>query len=103
MAGFTDKDGRCISTYDINYGRIAVTGVRAALPIQCEYVKIKASNNNGGRIFVGGAAVDGDNGYELAAGEELTMGLGLGNLMAASSIWFISDGADGDVYYIAYN
>ena len=103
MAGYTTKDNRNVSTYDITYGRIAVTAVATPLPIQCEYVRFKAGEGNGGRIFVGGADVDGDNGYELPAGEVVTIGFGLGNLMAANSIYFISDGVDGDVYYIAYN
>lgn len=98
------KDGRSLCQYTMTYGRLNLSGALTAFPLECEYVRFKSSSNNGAiLIYVGGPEVTvADNGYELAAGNEITIGFGLGDYHAANTIYFRATG-DAVLFYIAYN
>ena len=104
MADFRTKDGKVISAYDMTYGRLDVGTGRIAIPVECESVRVKAGNGNGAvLVYVGGADVDVDNGYELAAGDSITIGFGLGGYYEADSIYLTASAPDVEIFYIAYN
>ena len=104
MADFITKDGRVITTYDVTYGRLDVGTGRITIPVECEAISIKAGNGNGATaIYVGGANVDVNNGYELGAGDSVAIGFGLGGYYAADSIYLTASAPDVEIFYIAYN
>lgn len=104
MAGFRTKDGKCISEYDMTYGRLDVGTGRIPIPVECEYIRIKAGSTNGAVIvYVGGDDVDVDNGWELVAGGEVTIGMGLGSYYAANSIYVTATDDDAEIFYMVYN
>ncbi len=105
MSDLRVKDGRNITEYDMDYGRLDVGTGRTPIPVECEAILIKAGNGIGGDIiYVGGADVDVNNGYELTAGGNITLGfIGLGGYFAANSIYLTSDEDGAEVFYVAYN
>ena len=105
MSNLRVKDGRNITDYEMTYGRLDVGTGRTTIPVECEAIVIKAGNGNGpDTIYVGGADVDVNNGYELTAGGNITLGfIGLGGYFAANSIYLTADDDGVEVFYVAYN
>ena len=96
------RNGRNIPSYTKTYGRLNLSGALTAFPIECEYLRIKSASTNAlVIIYVGGADVTVlANGYELTAGESLTLASGLGQLLPANSIYFRATG-DAVLFYMA--
>jgi hypothetical protein len=96
------KDGHQISQYSMTYDRLAVTSSRTSIPVECEKIIIKAEDALGSEyIFIGGSGVVvSDNGYELGAGDSVT----LEGYFAANSIYAVADSSDPEyLFYICFN
>lgn len=90
-------------------GTIAATGERAIgaaavqLPdVECDLIRIRASNGNSGDIFVGGSGVtagdgadDDTTGYQLDAGQEIEL-----PVRNASQIYVIASAASQAITFI---
>jgi hypothetical protein len=104
MSGYVVKDGHNVLTYDMTFGRLFVPAVAVPIPLESESLRIKASSENGDvRILVGGADVDIDNGYELTAGDGISIGGGLGQYIAANTIYVVAVGGTGYIHYMIHN
>ena len=105
MSGFVVKDGHNVITYDMTFRRLAVGAVAVPIPVESESLRIGSSPDNaaGVRILVGLVGVDIDNCWELDNGESLSIGGGLGQYLAANTIYVVATGGNGYVHYIAYN
>jgi hypothetical protein len=79
--------------YVTTYGQqtIDTGGTAEALAIAFEEVVIRAMSGNSGYIYVGDSSVDSTNGFELAAGQALT----ISGYHAASTI-YLDTSSDGD-------
>lgn len=99
------KDGRSICQFTMNYVRMDISGALASLPeTDCEYIRIKASNANAAvLVYIGDADVlaTGVNGFELGAGDGVSIGGGLGSLIEANSIYVRATG-DAVIYYMTH-
>jgi hypothetical protein len=104
MSGYVVKDGHNVLTYDMTFRRLFVPITPVPIPFESESLRIAASSENGDvRILVGGADVDIDNGLELTAGGEVTVGGGLGQYIAANTIYVVAVGGTGYIHYMIHN
>jgi hypothetical protein len=82
------------------------TSAAAGPAVACRAVLLKARAANTGKVYIGLAntvtaangANDATTGYELAAGEELGLLIGITSL---SDLWAIGDGASDSLVYLA--
>jgi hypothetical protein len=104
MSGYVVKDGHNVLTYDMTFRRMAVGAVAVPIPVESEFLRIGAAPGNGVVIiYVGGADVDVANGYPLTAGNDLSVGGGLGQYIAANVIYVVAVNGNGYIHYLAYN
>jgi hypothetical protein len=86
-------------------GELAGSTTALQLPdVECEFAYLKAKSDNAGRVYIGGAGVtvadgttDITTGYELEAGDEMTVWVH--NL---NELYRICDNAGDDLSYIAW-
>jgi hypothetical protein len=96
------KDGHNVSTYTLTMAELAFSGGSPEVfPVVCEKIIVKALDGNGAVLaYLGGATVasDGSNGYELGAGDSVT----IESYMTATTLYVIGDGS-GQVCYMCFN
>ena len=105
MSTFRTKDGRNVVEYTMTFNRIdLILGTPTPIPVESEFLKIRSDSTNGGTIiYVGNSDVNlAGNGYELTAGEELSVSGGLGQYIAANTIYVIAT-ANCTIFYMAHN
>ena len=104
MSASVVKDGHNVITYDMTFRRLFVPAVAVPIPFESESLRIGASSENGDvRILVGLVGVDIDNCWELSAGDSLSVGGGLGQYIAANTIYVVAVGGTGYVHYMIHN
>ena len=105
MTTIVVKDGRNVPSLDMAFDRINLVANGATpIPVASEFLRIRSASGNGViLVYVGEAdvAID-DNGYELSAGDSLSVSGGLGQVIAANTIYVIAD-ADCIIFYMAHN
>ena len=105
MTAIVVKDGRNVPSYDMTFDRInLVANTATPIPVASEYLRIRSAAGNGATlVYVGEAdvAID-DNGYELSAGDSISLSGGLGAVIAANVIYVIAN-ADCIIFYMAHN
>lgn len=105
MAGFITRDGRNVPTFDMVFGRIdLVAGYPTPIPIESESLRIKSASTNGAAIiYVGNDDVSLFlNGYELNVGNSIQVSGGLGQYLAANTIYVVAD-IDATIFYMIQN
>ena len=100
LIGFTvkEKDGGNFSDFSLTFTQGTVGTSAVAIARECLKIHIKAFTSNSGNVYVGDSGVTADKGFELDAGEEVTI-----DSYTYNEVYLIGSAAGQKYAYICYN